>query len=279
MEDRVGLLAFESICKSVMAYVKPGSIHRFSAHKSDVEYMLTVGYLAGAGASKLWRFGHDVSRGRRSILEPVFSQTVGEVLSKSIEWCGSAPGISISTVIPVLATALSIGLKGEPQSINSTLSMLGSSDSKVLVECIRKFYPNQYKLLYDKGYTSSFIERENVSVLEVLEVLSSGFKEYGLILDYNLVKNTSKVIMEDVKSSGSLNNSIVRAYLEVIREFVDEEARKVINEVIKEGVMINRESARKLAILDARFRRSGVDYSYTTPLLAYACMIALYRFK
>ena len=279
MEDRISLLTYESMCKSVLAYVKPGSIHRFSAHRSDVENMLTISYITGSRASKVWRFGHEVSRGKRSILEPTFSQTIEEVLSKSLEWCGSLPRIALSMMIPVLATDLSIGLKGEPQSINSVLSMLGSTDSKILVECIKRFYPNQYKLLYDKGYTSGFVERENVSVLEVLEALSTGFKEYSLILDYSLVKSASKTITEGVESGDSLNNSIVKAYLELIVGFLDKSSRSIVEEVFREGVMKTRDSARKLAQLDAKLRKSGVDYSYTTPLLAYACILALYKFR
>ncbi len=277
----------EAFILSGIAYIKPGCMHRFSEEKELIDY-ITLGPRLFNTLNKAVELGEKVALGKigaptaniGTLLSDVL-KNIGGRLAKNTVFYDST--LALTMIALASSHALTMYKRNVDESrIERSLKMFLTSstgkDSSALVHVTRTIGPTPYiALLNQADYTRTKIELEDISLYEIFYALSFKSISFKSLIDFTLVANTVKTIRKYYETVKDLNNSLVSAYVSLIFEAAPLPvwARRDLEIVLKEGVMVSKASAKKLFEIDRKLRREKISFNGLLPILTAATAISL----
>lgn len=291
VRENVKDLVLERIASSIMltalSYIKPGAPHRYSAHRWILSYSM-MGLLMVNPILEACVRGEEVGRGeisaRQARLAKIIVETYNVLLRK---YKVLPPMPRVIPIFPILAisTSHTIVLRGRfeiPTFKNSVKTMLTACRGGELSELVGRLYrigdSKVEEALRTNRIMESNVEPESITLLDVVEALSSIELSYKELINPRLTLRASKEILENYNLYGDLNAAIVRGYLELLESVgeVPAWAKRDIKRLLEEGNVGTKEGMKKLYELDKRFRDENLDYTYLLPLLNIATYMSLW---
>lgn len=276
----------QSFVLSGIAYIKPAAMHRYSEDKELIPY-INLGIMLNEFLTKSSEYGENVARGKLSVLQV----PLGKLLADAIRYLGgkytSLPMFFDSLVSSItLSCASSYAMVQHKEIANEGLIgksinlFLTSSTGRDVVEFLRVMKlmgPRNYvSLISESGPTETRITLENISLYELLFILSAKSPSFRYLMSFNTIETLVKIMKTTFKEVPDVNNAVVSSYISLIKELkLPTWARESIEKAERRGLMRTKDSARLLFEVDRKLRKEKKNFNDYIPIITFTTAISL----
>jgi hypothetical protein len=276
--DRLFLLD-EAFTWTILSYIKPGTIHRYSHHR-ELQYLLSLQNIFSSYYPGIQEEAAKYRKGTIGINMIKIGDMIYGSLKNLIEWTRW----SSSYVIPMAIS----------HAVNSYAYVLGTEDFSriknlilnVSVNKLGSYILDSLKLtgsreeleyLEERGYTSAVLERESISLQELTSILAERFPCYKAFVIRKTEDRVSRIIYDENVSGNNLNSSIIKGYLYLLQEFCKEPYTKAVKAAFEKNGMRTAEGRKLLYNLDMDLRKRGKNLHSHLPALLNSVFSAMVR--
>ena len=272
-----------SLHVSLYSYIKPGAPHRYSLDNKPYEYMNL-----GLGLTDLlWDIARDfqrLSRGEIGLPDIRLGSRIDQALRKSLARYGVLPPLDLVFSIVLSATTIAYGLvkreesvAGYKKALDDVLMASTSRDALEVFESLRRLgYHGEVELLELNGVSRSSIEVHGFKLPDIFSVLESEYVFFQYASPYKkIITEVADAIALEYDSSRSINNAVVRGYVELLlREKLPGEYKDRLRKIVELKLTRTRNGLKELYSLDKDLRGKGLTLEKLVAPLILAVAIA-----
>jgi len=268
---------------ALYSYIKPGAPHRYSLDNKPYEYM-NLGF---GLTSLVWDIARDfqrLSRGEIGLPDIRLGLRIDQALRTSLARYGVLPPLDLVFSVILAASTISYGMVRREESVSAYKKALDdvlmastTRDAIEVYESLRKLgYHGEIELLELNGVSRSAIEIHGYKIPDLFSVLEREYAFFKYASPYKkTIVEVSEAIASEYEGSRSINNAVVRGYIElIVREGELREYRNRIRKIVELKLTRTRNGLRELYSLDKELRGKGYDFERLLAPLVLAVAIA-----
>ncbi len=266
---------------SVLAYIKPGCIHRYSLHRQITSYS-SFGISQLSSLMECANIADKISRGKIGVGEANIGSIISKAFKDGFKWIGR-PHYILESCIPVTIITLAAYLaeqKGElsysslSKNIKTILNATTTVDAIELYNALKALGYSDIVSKHD--ITIRKINTEDITLRDLLYILSEDFNGAKCIVDFGLLIKTSKNGIEYYNKTKDLNSTIVYVFAKIVESLKPNTwIHKMIAKAEREGLMMKKNGRRMLFAIDKEAFRRGVTTEDLIPTLISSTYVML----
>ena len=277
--ERARLLTGDSIARTMLAYIKPGAPHRYSADRGRLEALIDLALVASTRIDPLLDKAARLREARIGLPELGLGDHVNRATREFFAWSERTERLAPAILLYTGLTLVAATIKDEPlPEAQRMLLYLSPEDSAGLLEALRVADEKAYGTASGSGLSPRRVRDRGISLGDLMGLLEeAGLREYGFLKEARTIQECSKTVHRGVEEGKGLNNSIVRGFLLLASNDAQNPLRREVQRALEEGGMETPTSGRRLFELDKKAREEGVDLSYLLPPLTSCVLAAMLR--
>lgn len=266
--------------------IKPGSIHRLRLD-IDNESIYTNTLASMEYLVEATDLGERVRRGDLPATHIGIGNLVGRALREAYRWTPHRvyPDYIVPQIIYGFALSYSepdsiIGDYGRvKRGLDLVLRIRVWREIRAFIDSLRSIHrDDMVEHLEASGISSLSGVVSDIELADVARILGSRWPAFiSMDLQSGEVLEYLKKLMNYYREYGNANNALVRLYLDMVWRKLPDWAHRIVEDALKEGLMMSRNGSRKLFELDLKLRKQGLNYVEYTGLLAIIAGLAVYE--
>lgn len=269
-KSKLQIIVSEAMYRSIIAFIKPGCIHRFSGDLEVFDNLLSLTNFISQKTSEIYDKVQKLKKGEITLNEIELTKTVYEISKDFYGWNEKSSEYTNPIIITTTLQLYSYLSKGKGFSDIRTLMRYMSGEQLLpLYDAFIVTESKEKSILEDRYLTKRKVVEQNITLEEIIEILKDEMSTYKFVTDIDTVNECHKIIIKSNQSNEKINSSIIKGYLYLLSSYGETSLKNKINSILEENGMETRQGAKLLYELDLQLKKQKKEYNYLiVPLIS-----------